>query len=188
MYIYVLKLNDNKFFINTCNTPYFDIKNVFNYTNSSWIKKYTPEKLIDFYEYTEDTVHVNVLTLKYMGKFGIENVRGGCFSSFKLSDNDLYTINVLNNDTNKNIKCSRCSRFGHDHEMCNELYYPNSEYIYNAPKESYIECISTSSDISVEKDYDISEKKNEKKSLIKKNKKNKKKIKKKQKNFCCFIL
>ena len=177
MYIYVLKLENNKYFINNSKKPHYDIKKLFSFYNDSpkWIKKYKPNKLICIYKFNESTDDVNILTLKYMKKYGIENVRGGCFSSLNLSNYDLYTINLLNYNINKDSQCTRCNRFGHNYTDCIELFYPNSNYIFNPPKENYIECIS--SDIS----DDIL---NETNNLIKKKIKKKKKIK----NNCCIIL
>ena len=174
MYIYILKLENNKYFINTTKKPHYDIKQMFknNTKSPKWIKKYTPKKLISIYKFTENNDDVNILTLKYMKKYGIENVRGGCFSSINLSKYDLYTINLLNYSINKNSQCTRCKRFGHKYTNCIELFFPNSDYIFNPPKQSFIECVDSET-------YDENDNLIEKK-IIKKNKKTK--------NNCCIIL
>jgi hypothetical protein len=86
--------HNNKFFIGKTkrklkkNTNCFDIK---NYTSTcAWTNKY---KLKDVIEITEKSA--NDLTLEYMNKYGIENVRGGSWQQMELSEIQKLEIKKL---------------------------------------------------------------------------------------------
>ena len=93
IYIYILKLENNKYYIGKTTNPKFRIENHFNSNGSEWTKMYKPLKLIELIsdcdDYDEDKY-----TRIYMDKYGINNVRGGSFSSIELSKE---TITFLKN-------------------------------------------------------------------------------------------
>ena len=78
IYIYIIKLEDNKFYVRRTNNPQFRLQEHFNSNGSEWTKKYTPISVLEIIkecdEYDEDKI-----TRKYMDKYGIDNVRGGSF-------------------------------------------------------------------------------------------------------------
>jgi len=45
VFIYILKLEDNKYYIGKTDNPEFRLDAHFNYAGSSWTKKYKPFKL-----------------------------------------------------------------------------------------------------------------------------------------------
>ena len=115
VYIYVLKLENNKYYIGKTDNPDFRIKSHFNSNGSAWTKKYKPVDLVELIpncdDYDEDKY-----TRLYMDKYGIENVRGGSFVSVKLDDNTITHLNQMSNGTNNN--CFRCGRTGHYASNC----------------------------------------------------------------------
>jgi len=78
VYIYVLKLQENKYYVGKTNNPSVRIENHLNGNGSSWTKIYKPLKVVDMIpncdDYDEDKY-----TQIYMDKYGIDNVRGGSF-------------------------------------------------------------------------------------------------------------
>ena len=78
VFIYILQLENNKYYVGKTNNPQFRLEQHFNSTGSAWTTKYKPlsvlEMIKDCDEYDEDKY-----TRKYMDKFGVDNVRGGSF-------------------------------------------------------------------------------------------------------------
>ena len=92
MYVYVLELNGNKYFVGQTNLPVnISFEKYSNDTIPLWIDKYWPigfiEIIPDCDEYDADKQ-----TIKYMQKYGIDNVRGGTFSAPILSRHNRKTI------------------------------------------------------------------------------------------------
>lgn len=126
VYIYVLKLKDNKYYVGKTINPEFRIKNHFHKNGSAWTKKYKPlkiEALIpDCDDYDEDKY-----TKIYMDKYGIENVRGGSFVSIKLDETTVNYLTHMSNGTND--KCFRCGRSGHFAANCYARTDINGKYL-----------------------------------------------------------
>jgi len=115
VFIYVLQLEEGKYYIGKTNNPAFRLENHFNSNGSAWTKKYNPIKVTELMpdcdDYDEDKY-----TIKYMDKYGIDNVRGGSFCEIKLNDNNLITLNQMSNGTNN--KCFICSSKHHFAKDC----------------------------------------------------------------------
>ena len=93
VYIYILLLKNNKYYVGKPTTPNFSINYNFNLNNSKWTNnlnddewtiKYKPVKVLkvipDCDNFDEDKY-----TIMYMNKYGIENVRGGSFCELNLT-------------------------------------------------------------------------------------------------------
>ena len=76
--IYTLRLEQNKYSIGKTNNPEFRIDNHFNSNGSAWTKKYKPIEILKIIKNCDD-FDEDIYTLKYMSKYGINNVRGGSF-------------------------------------------------------------------------------------------------------------
>lgn len=105
VYIYILKLVENKYYIGKSFQPKQRILNHTHYNGSVWTKKYKPIKVVKIIPncnfYDEDKY-----TIMYMSKYGIENVRGGSFCKIKLSDIHLQTIrHMISHSTNRCLNC-----------------------------------------------------------------------------------
>jgi len=115
VYIYILKLENDKYYIGKTTNPSFRIDSHFNSNGSAWTRKYRPisvEKLVpDCDDYDEDKY-----TKKYMEKYGIENVRGGSYVQVELSE---FHTEVLKMEIwGANDKCIQCGRTGHFVKNC----------------------------------------------------------------------
>ena len=115
IFIYILELDKNKYYIGKTENPKFRISNHFNSNGSEWTKKYNPIKLIDLIQNSDD-FDEDKYTLIYMKKYGINNVRGGTFSHLNLETNVIETLTkMINNDENK---CFTCGELGHFAKEC----------------------------------------------------------------------
>jgi predicted GIY-YIG superfamily endonuclease len=115
VYIYVLKLENNKYYIGKTKNMSFRLESHFNAEGSFWTKKYKPIELLEIFpncdNYDEDKY-----TIKYMEKYGITNVRGGSFCEIRLSENNLLTLKQM--IATASDKCFICGLPGHYAKEC----------------------------------------------------------------------
>jgi hypothetical protein len=115
VYIYVLQLEKNKYYIGKTNNPKFRLDDHFNFNGSEWTKIYKPINIIELKpncdDYDEDKI-----TIQYMNKYGINNVRGGSFVAIKLDKSTISTLELMNNGSNN--KCFICGVSGHFANKC----------------------------------------------------------------------
>ena len=115
MIIYILELNENKYYIGKSDNSDIRIKDYCLSNGSSWTKKYKPLNLIEKYE-TNDKFDEDKYVKKYMMKYGIDNVRGGSYSQMILSDE---TIEFLNKELYlASDKCFTCGFSTHFTKEC----------------------------------------------------------------------
>ena len=118
VYIYILKLINDKYYVGKSNNPSIRLESHFSSNGSAWTKKYKPLEVIevipDCDNYDEDKY-----TLKMMNKYGILNVRGGSFCQINLSNDNIKTIKqmlIFSND-----RCYICGQNGHFGKDCKIL-------------------------------------------------------------------
>jgi|APSaa5957512493_1039668.scaffolds.fasta_scaffold39047_2 hypothetical protein len=120
VYIYTLKLQEGKYYIGKTHNPQFRLDCHFNLNGSKWTKKYKPLKVIELKnncdDYDEDKI-----TMQYMDKYGINNVRGGSFVSFKLKKSSIDTLKQMSNGRNNN--CFICGKKDHFAKDCEQNNY-----------------------------------------------------------------
>jgi len=115
MFIYILELEQNKYYIGKTTNIAFRLDDHFTSNGAAWTRKYKPIQvqsiIADCDDYDEDKY-----TLKYMEKYGINNVRGGSFCEIKLSDANIITLNQIMNSVTD--KCYICGDNGHFANEC----------------------------------------------------------------------
>ena len=114
VFIYILQLQNGKYYIGKTSNTSFRLEQHFNADGSNWTKKYKPIKVIDIIpgcdDYDEDKY-----TIQYMEKYGVNNVRGGSFCEIKLSDTNISTLNqMIRGVTDKCYICGRNDHFAND--------------------------------------------------------------------------
>lgn len=117
IYIYVLQCDLGKYYVGRTLNPRFSIKdcNNINHKGIQWINYYKPRYLVEILR-SNDTWDEDKITLKYMDKYGIENVRGGAFSTYVLSSDQIQTIQYMISCANG--KCNKCNKIGHYISQC----------------------------------------------------------------------
>lgn len=115
--IYILRLEQGKYYVGKTTNPDFRIESHFNSEGSAWTKLYKPIEVLEIIpdcdEYDE-----NKYTQIYMSLFGIDNVRGGSFVQVNLSNDEKRMIQKLINGTTD--KCFKCGRPGHFASSCSQ--------------------------------------------------------------------
>ena len=117
VFIYTLQLEEQKYYIGKTNNPQFRLDMHFNFHGSEWTKKYKPIQVVEIIpncdDYDEDKY-----TIKYMEKYGINNVRGGSFCEIKLREENKTTLKRMITGTTD--KCFICGEKGHFAKECNK--------------------------------------------------------------------
>ena len=117
--IYVLQCENNKYYVGRTNNLEQRIDNHFNNFGSYWTIRYKPIKILKMYhncdEYDEDKY-----TLKYMKKYGIDNVRGGSFVRLTLSKYEKkFLIKMIRSSENKCFYCNGLTHYVNDCNLKN---------------------------------------------------------------------
>jgi superfamily II DNA helicase RecQ len=118
--VYILKLQQEKYYIGKTNTDKgvnkrFDEHCQGGSMSAEWTKKYKPLEIIKEINNASD-FDEDRYVLEYMEKYGIDNVRGGSYSSIKLTDLKVDEIHQkIQSATNK---CFKCGRGGHFVKNC----------------------------------------------------------------------
>ena len=116
VYIYILELNNKKYYVGKTNDPKFRINTHFKSNGCSWTKNNKPIQMTALYPDCDD-FDEDKYTLKYMKKYGIENVRGGSFCKIKLTEQNKNTIKHMISGASDN--CYKCGKSGHFASNCN---------------------------------------------------------------------
>lgn len=126
MYIYLLKLKSNKYYVGRTSNPKFRLDDHFCSNGSEWTKKYIPIDVIKVIPDCENEDE-DKYTLKLMNEHGINNVRGGSFCKILLSDENILTLQQMLNNVNN--KCYICGALDHFASDCK----PNVNNVVDGP-------------------------------------------------------
>lgn len=120
MLIYIVQCSKNKYFVGSSNmTQNAYLNHLKELVPNDWLKTYTPIKIINKHQanYVNDE---DLITIQSINKYGLNNVRGGSFSDFELTDVMVDIINkqlngeklfISNNFVKKYKKINKISRF-----------------------------------------------------------------------------
>lgn len=89
--IYILRLEGNRYYIGYSPNVNKRIQEHIDGNGSSFTKKYKPVAVEKIKENVPEE-HANIYVIKYMKKFGIDNVRGGLFKGSKLTSEQLSEL------------------------------------------------------------------------------------------------
>ena len=117
VFIYVLKLEEGKYYIGKTDNPQFRLETHFNDVGSAWTQKYKPLKVLELLP-NKDNYDEDKITRQYMDKYGIANVRGGAYVKVNLDQSTLQELTRMSNSTNN--KCFTCGKSGHFAKECEE--------------------------------------------------------------------
>lgn len=116
VYIYILKLQQDNYYVGKTQTPYKRIKEHFDGNGAVFTKKYHP---LEIHQIIPDCENVDerTQTLKLMGQYGVDNVRGAEFCKVCLTpDERKLAIRMVIADKDG---CYNCGKIGHFIAQCN---------------------------------------------------------------------
>jgi len=162
IYIYIIRQECGKYFIGKTNTPsisIYDIHDLARQHKQNWLLQYKPIQINEII-HSLDPWDEDKITLKYMDKHGIDNVRGGSFNSVILSAEELFTIRAMISSANG--KCSVCDALGHTKVNCPILTeFKDFEVIINSqdntlltPEETYKQEKTLQNSLEIKSGYD----------------------------------
>ena len=116
VFIYALKLANNKYYIGKTEDPQFRLETHFRQKRgSAWTKKYSPIQIYEIIPDQSDHDEQRV-TQEYMNKYGIDNVRGGPWCNVNLTNEEKEMIQKILNSSSD--KCYKCGEQGHFAKFC----------------------------------------------------------------------
>jgi predicted GIY-YIG superfamily endonuclease len=114
VFIYILQLEQEKYYVGKTTNPSFRIDKHFTSNGSAWTKKYKPISILEIIQNCDD-YDEDKYTIKYMEKYGINNVRGGSFCEIKLRNDNIITLNqMIKSITDKCYICGKDDHFAND--------------------------------------------------------------------------
>ena len=129
--IYVLSCSDNKYYVGKTKNLDARIKSHFySYPDVVWLKLYKPVKLLQVYA-DQTSFDEDKFTIQYMSEYGIDNVRGGSFTTVNLSKEEKNVIEKM--IIGSTDCCYKCKKKGHFAKDCK--YIPQAISIKSTNKD-----------------------------------------------------
>jgi hypothetical protein len=129
--IYILELTNNKYYIGRTHNIKKRIQDHIDGSASIWTTKYRYISLINVIK-NASIYDENKYTLEYMDKYGIDNVRGGSYSSESLNIEDKN--NIYKQIWGANDCCINCGYKGHYINKCHNKKDINGNEIITPPQ------------------------------------------------------
>ena len=131
--IYVLELENNKYYVGKSKDIEKRYNDHINGIASEWTKIHKPIKILQTLQ-CKSPYHHDRCIKEYMLKYGIDNVRGGSYSSIELNHSTKIFLQQI--IWSSNGLCSRCGRKNHIYEDCNMDFDINGKIIYDSSESS----------------------------------------------------
>ena len=119
MIIYILRLEENKYYVGRTNNLIDRIEAHVMGRGCEWTRKYKPKKLIRSYE-TKDMYDEDKETRRCMSRYGIKNVRGGSYAKMEMMDDEVKRLR--HEIRGSEGRCYYCGRKGHYGRECWRRY------------------------------------------------------------------
>jgi hypothetical protein len=113
--IYLIELENEKYYVGKTNMIDRRVLEHFTGNGSKWTQLHKPIKVISVLD-GNDIFAEEKHTYLAMDKYGIENVRGGSYSTIKLSENDKKKISEVIHSMKD--ECYKCGKKGHFVNEC----------------------------------------------------------------------
>jgi hypothetical protein len=127
--VYVLECSDGKYYVGRTNDFSKRLDMHLNGSGSFWTRRYPMVNVIDI-NWNADKFDEDKYVIKYMDKYGIDNVRGGSYSQMILNEDLKKTINRYL--VTANNLCYICNLDGHLIRECPQN--PKNPKIFNERK------------------------------------------------------
>lgn len=127
-HIYILQLEHDKYYVGRTNNLEFRLNDHFQNNGSVWTKKYKPLSIVEIINNC-DNYDEDKYTIKYMEKFGINNVRGGSFCEIILNEQNIEMLTKF--IRNANDKCYICGMSDHFANNCASAKKENNLILKN---------------------------------------------------------
>jgi len=114
-FIYVLKLQGNRYYVGKTNTPKKRLQEHVEGRGSSWTRLY-PVIEMEHIRRSEGPFDEDTVTKEYMEKYGIDKVRGGTYVETELSNAQRSLLEQELRGAKD--QCKRCGREGHFIKDC----------------------------------------------------------------------
>lgn len=135
--IYVLKLQQNKYYVGKTKSIQERMLKHFESNGSEWTKRYKPIEILKTYSNC-DSFDEEKYTLQTMEKYGIDNVRGGSYCKIELTKSE--KIKAFQTIQSYTDRCYRCNQIGHIAFYCPNKNSTNTTIsMYNEYHEEYYE-------------------------------------------------
>lgn len=116
-WLYVLKCENEKWYIGKSSRLIQRLEDHVNKIGAVWTTKYRPIKLMEI-RTLQGEFHEDLVVKEYMKKYGMENVRGGTYSSIYLYDYQKKSIEMEMKHASNS--CFKCGKQGHMAKECTE--------------------------------------------------------------------
>lgn len=118
IYLYVLKLEHDKWYIGKTNNVESRYEQHVNGNGSAWTRLHKPIELY-LSRYTINAHDENNTTKDYMKEYGIDNVRGGAYTFIELTEDQIDCLSKEIRDISN--CCYTCGKPDHFEKDCSEI-------------------------------------------------------------------